>query len=434
MYKTDGSTYIKITDLKALNNRLTVNLDFSENISRYFTTNCFLAEYDKNIESVDKSILSIPPLSTVITVAWATGADIYVEYLDKTYLNSLNKVESVFKTWFPQFLFSTKIHVGNIVSNKFNNEEYALLFSGGIDSLCSYIRNKEKKPTLISIWGADIPTYEYDFWNKIKGRLVDFAKREKVDIHFIKTNARELINNGLIGKEYGEIEGGWWETVSHGLVLTGITAPLQEFKFLFIASAFDNEYKNPHGSHFFNFVNAGWADTKIVYDSSDLTRQEKIKFILRGNPQYHAYLKVCHSQFRDYNCGTCEKCLRTITGLVLEDIDPTNCSFHIKNGVFNLIKGYFSRHLFNLERNQILFWQDIQNNIPNNIDDDKMYNSKEFFEWFKGFDLSSYEYKGNNKLSQLLGIYYLTKYKGISYTAKRVSKYILRRLRLMKRG
>ena len=211
----------------------------------------------------------------MITVAWATGADIYVEYLDKTYLNSLNKVESIFKTWFPQFSFSTKIYVENIVSNKFNNKGYALLFSGGIDSLSSYIRNKEKKPTLISIRGADIPTYEYNFWNKIKGMLVDFVKRERINIHFIKTNARELINNELIGQEYGEIEGGWWETVSHGLVLTGMATPLQEFRVLLIAGTFDNKYKNPHGSHVFNFVYAGWADIKIIYDCSDLTRQKK---------------------------------------------------------------------------------------------------------------------------------------------------------------
>ena len=151
-------------------------------------------------------------------------------------------------------------------------------------------------------------------------------------------------------------------------------------------------------------------------------------------PQYYAYLRVCHSQFRDYNCGTCEKCLRTITGLVLEGIDPRNCNFNTKKSVFNLIKSYFIKHLFDLEHNQILVWQDIQNNIPDDLDENKMYNSKEFFEWFKGFDLSNYKYKGNNKLSRYLKIYYLTKYKGIGYTAKRVSKYILQKLKLIKVG
>lgn len=49
MHKIDSTTYIKIIGLKTLNNKLTASLDFSRNISKYFTTNCFFAEYDENI-------------------------------------------------------------------------------------------------------------------------------------------------------------------------------------------------------------------------------------------------------------------------------------------------------------------------------------------------------------------------------------------------
>ena len=84
MYKANNQPYIKIFDIETSNNKLVAKLDFSEDISKYFTTDCFVAEYDKNIEGVDESILVIPPLSNVVTVAWATGADIYVKNLDKS--------------------------------------------------------------------------------------------------------------------------------------------------------------------------------------------------------------------------------------------------------------------------------------------------------------------------------------------------------------
>ena len=144
--QTMKTTHIKIVDMHVSGNKLVFKLNISKDISKYFLTDHFVAEYDKKIDDVDKSILSIPVLSTVVTVAWATGADIYIEYLDKTYLDALDRVEAVFRRWFPQFSFSTRIHVENIISNKFNNEKYGLLFSSGLDSLTSYVRNKEKNP------------------------------------------------------------------------------------------------------------------------------------------------------------------------------------------------------------------------------------------------------------------------------------------------
>lgn len=436
MHKIDSSKYIKIIGLKTLNNKLTASLDFSRNISKYFTTNCFFAEYDENIEDIDKSILSIPPLSAVITVAWATGADIYVEYLDETYLNSLKKVQSVFKEWFPQFLYKGKIYVKNIIKNKVNGKSYALLFSSGVDSLTSYIRNKDKHPILISIWGADIPLSKNEFWNNVKSRLTDFAKHEKVNIHFIKTNSRELINDHLLASKYG-IKEGWWGQVCHGIMFLGVCAPLtvvNKIGTFLIASTYTKDFKMPWGSHPLIDNNISWADINVFHDGYELSRQEKIKHILKKNPKYLSFLRSCHSQHLEYNCGLCEKCLRTIDNLVLEGIDPAKCNFNIQDGIFDLIRNYFNRGLIPWGDDPFFFWQDIQNNIPDDLDENKMYNSKEFFEWFKGFDLSNYKYKGNNKLSRYLKIYYLTKYKGIGYTAKRVSKYILQKLKLIKVG
>lgn len=335
MEDNSNNAYIKIANLETSNNKLIVHLDFSEDISKYFTGNHFIVEYDKKIENVDKSILSIPAISITVTVAWATGADIYVDCLDKTYLDALNRVEAVFREWFPQFSFSTKIHVKNIIPNKFDNKKYGLLFSGGLDSITTYIRNKEKKPILINIWGADnaSPMYKKDeYWNKVRNKLLSFANQDKTDIHFIKTNAGEFINNKLLTEKFCESEGDWWVTVSHGLVLTGLTAPItvKGIGTLLMASAQVKDYTKPDGSHFFIYTDVGWGSTKIVYDSYDLTRQEKIKYILKGNAQYYPYLRVCYSQFRDRNCGFCEKCLRTVTGLVLEDINPKKCNFDIK--------------------------------------------------------------------------------------------------------
>jgi hypothetical protein len=144
------------------------------------------------------SILSIPALSAVVTVAWATRADVYLESVDACFLRSLTNVESIFGKWFPRFLFSTEIHVDHIVSDASSGKRCALLFSGALDSLTSYLRHKGQKPALISVWGGDVPTSERRYWNLVKGKLQDFANQEGLNIDFVKTNASALINEELM--------------------------------------------------------------------------------------------------------------------------------------------------------------------------------------------------------------------------------------------
>lgn len=421
--------YIKIKDIKTSNNKLKAKLDFSKNISKYFLAEQFFAEYDKNIECIDASVLIIPPLSVIIPLSWATGADIYVEKLDKSFLDSIHKIEYTFHSWFPQFSFTGNIHVESVVENAIYNRSddkgYALLFSGGLDSLTSYMRYKDKYPTLISIHGADIPTYEYKFWNVVKDRLLNFAYKENAKIQFIKTNAKEILDDVRLQDDYNVKS--WWGSVSHGLILLGSCSPItntDDIGTLIIASSPSASVCTPDyvlerwGSHPFTDNYIKWSNIKIVHDGFDinkncyeLTRQEKIKF-LKNSTNCMSYLRVCWSQHDEYNCGYCEKCLRTIVGLILEDIDPEICNFNIKNNILELVRIYIYKRLFTLRGSE---WQDIQTHIPNTMSEtetNKKYNSEKFFEWFKKFDFSNYKYN-NSILTNFLKFYYLIKYIGI---------------------
>jgi len=139
------SKYIRIEEPRILKNRLLLSkISCSGSIEKYFQQELFYVEYGSDIQSVSTSILQIPVFSNIITVAWAVGADVYVQELDRSYLESLNKIKLVLKKWYPRFPFSTHIYVEKIVSNKFSNQKYGLLFSGGVDSTTSYIRQKKK--------------------------------------------------------------------------------------------------------------------------------------------------------------------------------------------------------------------------------------------------------------------------------------------------
>jgi len=79
--------YIEIKEPKIFKNRLLLSrLSYPREIKKYFSSNLFYVKYDKDIHNVNTSILQIPVISNVITLAWAIGADIYVKELDRTYL------------------------------------------------------------------------------------------------------------------------------------------------------------------------------------------------------------------------------------------------------------------------------------------------------------------------------------------------------------
>lgn len=425
--KMNGPKYIKVTEPDVTNGTLSIKIYCSENIKKYFLTDYFYVEYEQDMSNVDKSILYIPIISNIITAAWAVGADIYVGELDKTYLNSLSKIKGVFEKWYPQFSFSSDIYVENIVSNQFNNEGYGLLFSGGVDSLTSFIRHRDKNPNLFTVWGADIPVYENDFWERVRNRISFFSNHEGVKVHFIKTNMQQLLNQRLLARHCNLK--GWWGPVSHGLMLLGLVAPLTTKRIgtILIASTRNRDTINiPCGSHPWIDNNIAWADVRVVHDGFELTRYEKTRYIVE-HPEYLSNLRVCYSSHSDYNCGRCEKCLRTITTLVLEEVDPNNCNFDIDGKIFRYIKDCFVKGRLDLGENLIPHWIDIQEHIPEQFND-VMPGSKEFFTWFKEFDLSKYKM---NKLRHLFWmISYIVAEKEVMKTIKKVPSFIVRRLRL----
>ena len=161
----------------------------------------------------------------------------------------------------------------------------------------------------------------------------------------------------------------------------------------------------------------------MIVDGYELSRHEKIRYIIK-NSEYLSYLRVCHSSYSNYNCGYCEKCLRTIIALTLEGIDPKNCNFDVDETVFQYVKDCLIKGKFRLSEEVISMWVDIQKYIPNQFNND-ISSSKEFFTWFKEFDLSKYRM---NKLRHFFWVIsYIIAEKGVMKTLKKIPTFIVRK-------
>ena len=389
--------YIKVEEPKILKKRCLISrITVSKNIDQFFRSKNYFFCYDIDIVDVPTSILQIPIVSNLITIAWAVGADLYVKEFDNEYLTSLNEVKNLFERWYPNLSYSTKIFFDKLVTNKYPNGESGLLFSEGLDCIASLISNKEKKPHLIFIWGIDIPLEEKQFWVKVWNDSKKYAENEGVELHYVKTNLRRVMNEIRLNAIFGKyLYADWWTSIQHGLSFVGLCAPYTKAKgigTLFYATDHSPTCKYITGSHIFYQNNFCWGNTKVIYDGLKSSRQEKIQQLKEyiQDPNKSLKIRVCSGQYQEFNCSKCEKCRRTILGLVLENIDPNSCGFHVTDSFFSSFKDYLlsSHDKFIVNDSVGCFWRDIQKSTPEKIDYN-LYNSREFFQWFRSFNLKT---------------------------------------------
>ena len=361
--------------------------------------------------------------------AWATGASVYVNTVDKKYLESLKRIQAQVKKWFPYFplIDDAEIQAKDIVKSPLKKDyrNYILLFSGGIDSLFTYVRHKEKRPILVSFWGADVPLEEYKFWRRFSSKLKNFADYEKAEIRFVRTNARLVLNRETFKLKH-KIDP--WGKIMHGLMLTSLCVPLTSIKKaskLIIASP-GKGVKD--GTNILIGSRLMWRNTKVIVDGYSIDRQEKVRYFSGSNQENLKYLRVCYSRFYEDNCGYCEKCLRTIIGLIAEGIDPTRANFNIKNNILYLARKVIERGRIHFSGASLDVWKGLQKNISGYINEDKnkikiykKYHWKNFIEWFRKFDFSKYDYRpDDDPNSKIFIIIFWARYKGLIYTIKRV--------------
>ena len=385
-----------------LNGRqLTCKVSTTEGLEKYLNDSELFIEYDTDVVN-DPSILNIPLTATILPLAWLTGSDVIVGALDKTFKHSMDKLQKLFKEMFPLAKFTTEIKAKELVDNKIKvfdpERRTGLLFSGGVDSTYSLIKNLEKKPRLIMHWGVDNFLYpdRNDHWEKTISTYKEFAEKNNLAFNLVKTNISQILDDRRIEHRFhGELYDGKLRfALQHSLVLLPLVAPLSMNKFdaLIIAASDTPQWDyviRPRAAKPSTDELIIWGDLKVEHHGY-ISRNEKIKTIADYQRDNDLILRVClRSTLTDgnFNDSTCEKCLRTIASLALMGVDPNSCGFKVDESTFNLMRSFWVNRKTSL---LAPVWRELQALIPNEIDND-FNGSKNFFEWFKDFDFESAE-------------------------------------------
>ncbi|MGM0643872.1 MAG: hypothetical protein ACQETC_08870 [Thermodesulfobacteriota bacterium] len=236
-------------------------------------------------------------------------------------LEGLETVMAVMKMWTEGGFRPLSLDVGtkrNRDVRKSRNRS-AMVFSGGIDSIATLQLNRRRYPEThpgyirdcLFIHGFDIggvrergmKYHVFDRAMAAMKKITDHAGAELIPVY---TNIRHLCD-----------ERDLWLNRFFGAVLAASAHSFSErFDRFSIASSYDLANLGPCGSHPLLDPEYSSFDLAIRHRDVAWTRIDKIKLVSEW-PVALSNMRVCLANVKDrLNCGKCEKCVRTMTGLV----------------------------------------------------------------------------------------------------------------------
>ena len=301
--------------------------------SCFNTEETFFVEYPFNIERITAEILVIPFLGNIMPAAWLYDATVTVPVCDEDYYYCLPKVREGFEQMYPYLRWNGELIAEKIHKNRKKTSGGAmLLFSGGVDAYTSLIRHKAELPDLCMIWGSDIPLTEHKGWTLLSRKAQRTASEFDCSVIPVRTSFRSVLRTSRLGQKIKESGDSYWHGFQHGLALLSLAAPAAWQKgreTVYMASSFTREDHATCASDPRIDDQVRFCGAKCVHDGYALNRQEKIRLITDFCDRTHVEIKphVCWKATDGLNCGHCEKCYRTMLGLLAERKDPREYGF-----------------------------------------------------------------------------------------------------------
>jgi len=219
-------------------------------------------------------------------------------------LQAVPRIQEIFTKWYPEFK-PIKVHAEEQAIRETGGSGTGLFFSGGVDSFHTLLRHYDEIDTLIYVHGFDIPLANTELRAKVSEELRAVAQRMGKDCLEVETNLREISDRRT-----------HWGFHYVGSALASVSLLLaNRFKKIFIASSLSYEHLDPWGTHV--LLDPLWSTEYLTFehDGCEADRNEKVAAIAESDVAMQS-LRVCYeNRENEYNCGRCEKCLRTMISL-----------------------------------------------------------------------------------------------------------------------
>ena len=179
----------------------------------------------------------------------------------------------------------------------------ALFFSCGVNSFHSLLKHPSSLTHLICAQGFDMTLQENEPFSRLFSATREVAREMGLEAVEVRTNLR-AITNPLFS---------WVDIYAMGLAMVGLSAQGWVGKCVF-ASDRDYEHLGRRTSH--PALTGLWSaeNLRMIQDGYELSRVEKVRCVAKMKLAMR-HLRVCLVDPAAYNCGRCEKCIRTMLEL-----------------------------------------------------------------------------------------------------------------------
>lgn len=244
-----------------------------------------------------------PWLAPSTVIAMKTGASVRIASVDGAALENAEKAQAVLAAWFGDL---RPVHVHAAATGpRPAGVGVGCFFSGGVDSFFSALRHSKDITHLIFVRGFDIDFMDDDLGERAAAATRAAATAMGKEFVEVRTDIRQMSDPRAS-----------WGTQFHGAALAMVGLALApHLSRVIVPASYHKDDLYPWGSH--PALDKLWSSSSVTFDhdGTDATRPEKVAFIARYQVALD-HLRVCWIN-RDgaYNCGRCEKCLRTMINL-----------------------------------------------------------------------------------------------------------------------
>lgn len=366
---------IYVNNIKKRKNSVEISFSVSNELKKFFNDTTFFTEYTFDVSKIPDSILVVPLLTNLLPFSWLTDTIIWVNEIDSDFYNCIQVLKTAFRELHPQKRILGTLIAAKCVHNiKEKNYKSIQLFTGGIDATASLIRNINLNPILFNTngWYKHSSYEENRVYDADYTAINDIAKEQDLRAEFVKSNFGTFISAKQFQKETGV---NWWFGCQHSLAFLGC-AMVAGYKYgvdtVYIASSYTfGQYivciSDPRID---NCVKCAGVET--IHDGYELSRQDKVSLIVKYQAEHDKPVKLRVCSFNTHNCCICEKCFRSMLALVAEGADDVSkFGFELDDTLLNKLKFFIETKAMELDRDHIVFWNDIIKLIKKNYDNIK---------------------------------------------------------------
>ncbi len=222
-------------------------------------------------------------------------------------LATTSRIQEIFATWGPTWHMNyvpVQVDAPRAELLPADTSGVACFFSGGVDSFYTLLRHREDITAIIFIHGFDISLGDTGLRERAAQTARDVADALSIDLIEVETDLRAFTDPVASWQPY------------HGGALASVALLFQHrFDRVLVPATHTYAEMFPWGSH--PLLDPLWSTerTEIEHSGAEATRVAKVA-TLADSDLAMRYLRVCWENLDGaYNCGRCEKCVRTMLNL-----------------------------------------------------------------------------------------------------------------------